>query len=45
MLGILLLAIGVFFIWVALSVVNKLTKVRKQLREFRDRVLRAPAAD
>ena len=43
MLGILLLAISAFFIWVALRVVDKLTKIRKQLREIRNRLLRAPS--
>jgi hypothetical protein len=48
-LGILLqlipLAIGVFFVWVALRVVDELTEIREQLREIRDRLPRASAAD
>jgi hypothetical protein len=42
MLGILLLAIGVFFIWVALRVVDQLTKIPEQLRKIRDRLPEAP---
>ena len=48
-LGILLqlipLAIGVFFIWVALRVVNKLTKIPEQLWKITDRLPLASAAD
>jgi len=44
-LGILLqlipLAIGVFFIWFALRVVDELTEIREQLREIGDRLPRA----
>ena len=41
LLSLIPLAIGVFFIWVALRVVDELTEIRKQLQEIRDGLPRA----
>jgi hypothetical protein len=38
-------AIGVFFIWVALRVVNELSGIQERLTEIRDRLPRAWVAD
>ena len=45
LLSLVPLAVSVFFIWVALRVVDELTEIRKQLREITDRLPRASAAD
>jgi hypothetical protein len=38
-------AIGVFFIWVALRIVDELSGIREQLRQITDQLPRASAAD
>jgi hypothetical protein len=42
--GLIPVAIGVFFIWVALRIVDELTAIREQLWQITDRLPRASAA-
>jgi heme exporter protein D len=43
--GLIPLAVGVFFIWVALRVVDELHEIRKQLWEISRQLSRASAVD